>query len=872
MIRRTGFCHALRKISYFLPLALFACALVIVHNELKIHGLDEIMANLQATPRLQVLAALALTVLNYLVLAAYDWLALRFTGHADIPLPKMIAAALLSYAISNNTGHAWAAGGSVRYRFYSKWGVPGWDILKISLFQAITYLLGALTLGLIGSLLLPLFLPPSNSQPAIIHWITAICALSLAGYWLAVLLWRRPIRLQGFELCLPSATMTSWQTLVACVDVVLSSWVLWVLLVGKLELGFAGFLVVFVVAQVIGVISQVPGGIGVFESGFLWLLSDSIDQDEHLFVVGALLLYRAIYYFVPLMLAGLGLIGNELYARRPMLTAAADNLGRLLTAVLPQLYSVLLLLAGGILLLSGSIPTNPDVMDWLRDIVPLPVMELSHLTGSLAGLLLIFLARGIRLKIDTAWHGSVILLSIGILASLLKGFDWHEALVLTLILLLFIPCRGHFSRPSSLWHMPFSRYWLAMIALILATTVWLGFFAHRDTAYAHELWWQFSTEGSAPRFLRATLLLAVITSCYILFRLFGVAQPFTLRKPDADELDEAQRLIAQGSDCQGFLALLGDKYLFWSAKRSAFLMFTTISQYWIAMGDPIGEPREFEELLWQFREQADHYGVATVFYQVNEKLLPVYLDLGLSLFKLGEEAKVDLWEFSLKGKQRESQRGALNKFTKLNYRFEILPGPDVPAILPRLQRISDDWLSGKRTQEKGFSLGFFDPTYLCRTPIAVVKDDKGQIRAFANLWQTDNREEISIDLMRYDQDSPKGIMDYLFTELMLWAQSQQYRWFSLGMAPLAGLERRPLAPLWHKIGNVIFDLAGEFYHFEGLYAYKAKFAPSWRPRFLAAPAGLSVPLILLSIARKIAGGWIGIFGNRSHGSSHSIDT
>ena len=114
--------------------------------------------------------------------------------------------------------------------------------------------------------------------------------------------------------------------------------------------------------------------------------------------------------------------------------------------------------------------------------------------------------------------------------------------------------------------------------------------------------------------------------------------------------------------------------------------------------------------------------------------------------------------------------------------------------------------------------------------------------------------------MRYDPQSPKGIMDFLFAELMLWGKTEQYWWFSLGMAPLAGLERHRMAPLWHKIGATIFDFSDQFYNFEGLYLYKAKFSPKWQPRYLAAPASLSVPMILMAITRLISGGWQGIFG------------
>jgi len=114
-------------------------------------------------------------------------------------------------------------------------------------------------------------------------------------------------------------------------------------------------------------------------------------------------------------------------------------------------------------------------------------------------------------------------------------------------------------------------------------------------------------------------------------------------------------------------------------------------------------------------------------------------------------------------------------------------------------------------------------------------------------------------LMRYDADSPKGIMDFLFAELLLWGKQENFAWFSLGMAPLAGLERHPLAPTWHKIGAAIFDMGDQFYNFGGLYSYKAKFAPHWHPHYLAAPASLSVPYILMVIARLISGGRKGIF-------------
>ena len=108
--------------------------------------------------------------------------------------------------------------------------------------------------------------------------------------------------------------------------------------------------------------------------------------------------------------------------------------------------------------------------------------------------------------------------------------------------------------------------------------------------------------------------------------------------------------------------------------------------------------------------------------------------------------------------------------------------------------------------------------------------------------------------MRFGADAPRSAMDFLFVELMLWGKAQDYRWFNLGMAPLSGLERRPLAPAWHKIGGFVFQHGEHFYNFEGLKNYKDKFSPIWQPKYLMSPGGLALPRILTDVSILIAGG------------------
>jgi phosphatidylglycerol lysyltransferase len=286
-------------------------------------------------------------------------------------------------------------------------------------------------------------------------------------------------------------------------------------------------------------------------------------------------------------------------------------------------------------------------------------------------------------------------------------------------------------------------------------------------------------------------------------------------------------------------------------------MFGVSGRTWVAMGDPIGPPEQQEALAWRFRELADRHGARAVFYEVSDQALPIYLDLGLDLRKLGEAGRVPLPGFSLEGKRRSDLRQARNRMGRDGCRFELLAPAEVAPLLDELQAVSDDWLRAKNAREKRFSLGFFDRDYLRRLPLAVVRRGDSVI-GFANVWPSEARQECSIDLMRYRADAPKGVMDFLFAELMLWARDQGYQWFSMGMAPLSGFEHHRLAPLWNRLGALLFRHGEHFYNFQGLREFKDKFDPEWEPRYLAAPGGLVTPLVLTRIASLVSGGVSGV--------------
>jgi phosphatidylglycerol lysyltransferase len=317
-----------------------------------------------------------------------------------------------------------------------------------------------------------------------------------------------------------------------------------------------------------------------------------------------------------------------------------------------------------------------------------------------------------------------------------------------------------------------------------------------------------------------------------------------------DSLAAAANVVVCSPRTSANLALLGDKQLLFNDAETAFIMYAVQGRSWVALGDPVGPDEEWGELIWRFREQCDRYDSWAVFYQVEAENLSLYLDHGFSLLKLGEEARVDVSQFSLDGGSRKKLRLNRNRAQKEGCQFEIVPVERVPEILPVLRSISDAWLESKHGAEKGFSLGFFDDDYLRRFPCAVVRAG-GEIVAFANLWEGAEKEELSVDLMRYRPGGPGGLMDYLFVELLLWGKEQGYHWFSLGMAPLSGIEARKLSPLWNKFASLLYRHGDHFYGFEGLREYKDKFDPVWTPKYLAARGGLALPRILADLTKLI---------------------
>ncbi|TLY49078.1 MAG: lysylphosphatidylglycerol synthetase family protein, partial [Gammaproteobacteria bacterium] len=391
---------------------------------------------------------------------------------------------------------------------------------------------------------------------------------AVSAYALWASLARGTLEIRGWALRAPGAALGLTQIALSVMDLSLSSAVLWWLLPPLTHVGFVTFLGVYAAAVIAGIASHVPGGMGVFEAVMLFALPD-VPADA---LLGSLLAYRGVYYLVPLLFGTLLFASKELSAQRSALARAQELAGLYIAPVVPQIAGALTFLAGALLLFSGAMPAIDERLAFLHQFLPLAVLEVSHLGGSLVGLGLLVLSRALFRRVQAAYHISVWLLLAGMFASLLKGLDFEEAILLAPVLGVLMLGRRAFYRPTAILAERFTPVWVVSIAGVIVMAVWIGIVSHRHVGYSDELWWTFALYGDAPRMLRASLAVIVLGSSYVLLNMLRPARPQPA-VAGPEELARARALIAGADATLANAALTGDKRLLFSDAGDAFVMY-----------------------------------------------------------------------------------------------------------------------------------------------------------------------------------------------------------------------------------------------------------------------------------------------------------
>ncbi|MFJ7404665.1 MULTISPECIES: bifunctional lysylphosphatidylglycerol flippase/synthetase MprF [unclassified Lysinibacillus] len=622
--------------------------------------------------------------------------------------------------------------------------------------------------------------------------------------------------------------------------------VIWLLtLILHIPIELSTLIPIFLIASCAGIISMIPGGVGSFDLVFLWgTQSVGIGEEKVLFL---LILYRVGYFVLPFLVSVLLFIKD--YWER--WNRSWDDLPNVISQKISHmLLTILVFISGIVLLLSASVPGVLSRLKIAQEFLSSPIMNISHQLTVAAAFILLGLCRGIKYKVKKAYQLAIVVLSSSAIFSIIKGFDYEEAIFLLIVAVLLMASKKQFYRESYVLTWGVILFDLAAVLFITTMYLLIGY-VNLPTAKIHiptALQYYILTDY---RDLFYSAIIGILIACVIFYFGYftrGTKKMEKLLSREHEDKIKNHLLEYKGTEFS-HLIFLHDKFVYWNEKNTVLFAYQIFADKIIVLGDPVGQESDFLSAIQEFLELADKHGYTPVFYEINNNIFPSLHEHGYSFFKLGEEAFVDLDKFTFTGKEMKSSRAVKNKFERENYTVTLLSPPYSQEVMIELEEVSTKWLQGRA--EKGFSLGFFDENYLSKSNIAVLRGAEGVIGFASIMPMYDNGERISVDLMRFKPGAPSGTMDYIFLSLFEWAKEQGFRVFNMGMSPLSNVGQSRYSFLSEKIAAQIFLHGHFFYHFKGLRNFKLKYADFWEPKYVAYRKKSSLPFTMAQVTLLI---------------------
>ncbi|MCB5950737.1 bifunctional lysylphosphatidylglycerol flippase/synthetase MprF [Enterococcus sp. BWT-B8] len=583
----------------------------------------------------------------------------------------------------------------------------------------------------------------------------------------------------------------------------------------------------YVAASIMGMSSMIPGGLGSFDVMIiLGLPSLGIPRET---VIVWLLLFRLFYYIVPfsigifLLIKNLGKNLNERFSGIP------TELSR---EISHKLLVFLMYFSGIMVVLSATVPEAFNQIHWLSRLNPWSSHLFTQFPTLLLGFALVIMGRGIAAQVGRAYAPAIGLISITLAYSSVKNFNLGVLILLILLLIFVIFSKDELYRKQLVYS--WEMITVDGIIFTVLTLLYIIIGVYNLPSFPHHKkhfisFFLFPSEKIWFSGLLAIILIALFTFLFIRYlkgeqRIMG--EPLNI--------ENAKNILNHfGGNANSQLVFLNDKNMYVYTDNAGistvFLQFKTLNDKCIVMGDPSGKKEDFASAIAEFIQECDCWGYLPVFYEVSAPIVLTLHSFGYDFIKMGEEAYVSLGDFTLSGKKRRGDRAIMNRFEKEKYTFEILSPPYLPEVMHELRLISNEWLGNRK--EKGFSLGFFSEEYLQMSEIAIVKNQRNEILAFANIMPTYTKEEGTIDLMRYKKEAPPGVMDFLFISIFNYMKENGVSVFNMGMAPLANVGTSKKSFFQERIAFLVYEFGSIFYSFQGLKAYKDKFASEWSPRY-----------------------------------------
>jgi phosphatidylglycerol lysyltransferase len=805
---------------------IFVGTLIILHNQLKNLSYIDVINTLKAIPATRIAVALCMAMLYYLVLGGYDIVAFKFIDVKNPIKPKdILFTCFISNVLANNTGYSMLFGGSIRYRLYSLYNVSMIDVTKVLLFSSATIWLGLLSVGGFIFTLAPVSLEGIFNLNFSTRMIGIISLSILVLYALFSTLNSKPRKIFKWTVSFPDIKIVMAQILLATSDWIIASLTLFVLM-PEGYISYFVLLKVFLVSQFLVIISQVPGGMGVLETSITLLMPNSENNPG---IISALLAYRAIFYFFPLLIA-LSMLGAfEIMMFTKKFNRTAKIFGNTVSSLVVHVVALCSFFAGMIAMFSASTPFNVAKLKYIIRLLPTWFADLSHFLLTIVSLGILFISRALQLRIKKAWIISCYLIAFAVTLILIVG---EPILVLVCFIALFVVLlfsKKYFYRDISILKTNLSSWWLCAIGGVFFLSVWIGFFVNRqdilswihlDIFFSNLL-----NTSDAARFLRASFgvgaIIFIVIVEQILKNFFKKSVSFTK--------EDISQIVYSSNYSYAFYSLAPDKEFIINDKKDAFIMYAKSKDSWIVLGDPVGKSFYKNELLWKFKELADDMSAKPAFLGIDGKYAQIYDDVGLDIFDVGQEAKIELNNFEKSNEKLKSFYDLENKLKTEGFIYKSLKSNMFSKYKTEFSEINKQWIQNTDYFEMNFIPGKYDESYMQNMDFSIVEKN-GKIYAFSIFFKTGNKYEISSGIIRYLK-SEYDLFSYIIFRNIIYAKNDGYKWFDLGFAYFNQSKNSgELAKYFAKM----FMFAEHFkYNIALLRDFKEKFYPVWRNKYIA---------------------------------------
>lgn len=479
----------------------------------------------------------------------------------------------------------------------------------------------------------------------------------------------------------------------------------------------------------------------------------------------------------------------------------------------------------------------------------------------LTGALLLLIARALARGKRQGWCLSLGLLMCSLLGAIVSRSD-RGTILLALSLLVFL-----------LLVAPLFPTRSDARALVRGYgTLVLGIGAIAGHVAVSHLWY---TGGQGILVLRSVLLfmLHALTFLALGFGVFEVLRPvrFTRSLLCQERARVCEIVRRYGHLATVHFALGKDKSYFWSETGRTVMAYRVVNHVALVLGNPIGPEEEHERVLQAFLVFCRRQDWPVAWYQASEYMHQLGQEQGLHVLKIGEEAMIDLGNFTLEGRRGVPVRHAVARARRGGLSVRCWQGEPIPeAVFAQMQRISMEWLAKRHVKtQMGFSMGRFPADWSQEVLTVVALDSHGQTQAFLTWTPLYAGNGWALDVMRRGEKTPPGAMELLIASSIEWAKARGCTRMSLALAPLAGVGEVALTTTYstpvceQRATSSLLERSAAFLHRRGivldtyrsLYAFKAKFQPTWESRYLIVSEGQALPRILLALARVHGTGW-----------------